>query len=584
MDVLSKLKLVPELPGCYLWKNKDNQVIYVGKAKNLRKRMQSYFRNDNSPKTQMLVKNIASFDIETTPSEIDALLLEINLINKHDPKYNIKIKNSFLPSYIEINFDNQQVARVTKRFKKQKNSYFFGPFPDGYSGYKLTKILNEVFPFSKCLAPNSGKPCLNYELGQCLGQCFRKITQEEKDMYLAKAKAFLNGNTKEVEELIIQKIEKFSKIHNFESAIKFKEYLHTISNIKEKQNIVFTDSLNRDYASFFNDDNLISISISNIRFGNFIGTTNYLFEIKNEEPNNFFEKFIFEYYSKNIKPDVLYVHEESLMLSNVLECKVESAKTGKNYELLNNSQTHAKEKLLLDKKEFELKLARKKQSFDDLMKSIQLSKLNEIELMDISSFAGENQVGVVINYNNGDFDKNKYRKYIIETTDKQDDYQSMYEVAYRHFRNKLLNKENMPDLLIVDGKYQVKNVLKAISELKLNVKVIGVVKDDKHAASAIIDSELKIINLNKRTGLWELIYLLQEEVHRFAISFARNKKSKELFTSSLDEFKFLTEEDKNNLFNTFKTARQIYIAKESDLSKVISPNKAKKLIIQLNNK
>lgn len=568
---------IPQNPGCYLWKDKDNKVIYVGKAKNLRNRMKSYFSGVQSSKTAILVKNISGFDYQVTPSEVDALLLEQNLINKYEPKYNIRVKRGRVYPYIEITSGLNKEIKTTAKISNNGSKYY-GPFPDGVgSAYRIAKLLRETYPLNKCLNPGKNKPCLNYQLGLCMGQCVKEVKESDYKHILSELNSFFNGNTKPMEKILKQKIEVNSAKLMFEEAAKLNNKLHLLDAIAQKQKIIFKDSKHRDVIGFFSTKDILSITISFIRFGNLLSSANYLLEIIGDK-NDLIESFLLNYYQSNLIPDEIILDFDSSLLSKTIKAKFINPIKGIKKELLKNSVLNAELKLKTGKDKMLFEKEKYQKAMKELNEYIHLNNLSTIEMVDISSLGGKDQVGVVVAFKNGNPDKSLYRKYIIDSTDKMDDYQAIYEVTYRHFRQKLLKKLPLPDLFIVDGKHQIQFAKKALIELKLDVSLIGLKKNKHHETEALFTIDQKQFKLQQRSSLYITLGIIQDEVHRFAIKFHNERSTRNILTNSLDQFKFLTKDDQNILFNEFETYRNIKLANEKQLQKVIGLKKAKKLI------
>ncbi len=570
---------IPSKPGCYLWKNNQDEVIYVGKAKNIKKRMKSYFNNSVSSRTKLLVKNTFDYDFEIAPTEIDALLLEQNLINKYNPKYNLRIKSGSTYPYIELTKGPNHTIRTSTKIKKNGSKYY-GPFPHGVgSAYKLTKLLKEIYPINLCKSPGSGVPCLNYQMGLCMGQCVKKVSEEDYKPVLADLNAFLNGDTNKITKFLEEKIILYSNKLMFEEANMFKDKLFLVNNLKEKQVVIFQDGKHRDVIGWSIQKHFLSISISYIRFGNLLSTANYVFEIITDA-DDLLETFLFEYYQNNLIPDEIITHLENNNLKEVLEIPFFNPKIGSKKDILENTIINSKIKL----ENYLLNLEQEKQIYKNYLKELQsyikINQLKNVEMIDISSFAGEEQVGSVIAFKNGRPYKNLYRKYIIKDIVEMNDYKAIEEVTYRHFRNKLINKQDLPDLLIIDGKNQIHNAIKVLKELRLDEKifVIGLIKDERHNTKAIFTSKEEIFKLNPRSDLYILLGLMQDEVHRYVIQFHHQRVEKKLLTTSLDKYVFLTTENKNNLFAEFVSVRNIKLANEKQLAKIIGTVRAKKLL------
>lgn len=570
------LTQVPNSPGCYIWLSKDGEVLYVGKAKNLKKRMLSYMKPSRATVT-LLMNETFSYEFITTKTELDSLILEQTLINKYEPKYNIRIKYSSTYPYIKIDTRNGIKISLANRFKKIKGVKYYGPFPQGYGVSKIIKMINELFPTEKCLEPDSGKPCLNYQMGRCLGYCIKKVANEEIQNYLIEIVDFFKGNILNVKKKIINKIEVLSNKEKFEEAIKYREFLELVSKYSGKHSIQFSDSRNVDIFGWVLKEDFLSISIGIVRFGNLVGMENHIVKSYSSSIESEVETFIQLYYNNHVNPDYIYI-QKYIQTKN----KSKIPKKGNALKILEEVKTHSSKKVESSINILKIKEKRFNDSINELKKITKLSKLSTIELFDVSSTMGSEQVGVVVSYKNGNKYTNGYRKYVIKTIDKMDDYASMEELAYRHFKSKIANGETMPDLFIVDGKHQVEIVRKVLITFKLDVNVIGSIKNEKHDTDSIY-VEGKIIQLKEKSPLYLLIGNMQDEVHRFAINFHRSRRKKNLIKTELSLIKILTKEDINKLFNTFGSIRQIKISSQKELEKIIGIKKAKVIIKHFEN-
>ncbi len=523
------LSSVPNKPGCYLWKDKDNNIIYVGKAKKLRNRMSQYFRDDVNPKTKLLVKNIDSFDYVLTENDSSSLITELNLINKYSPKYNIKLKQTKSYPYIKLS-NNPLKIEIKRKYKKDVNSKYFGPFPEGFGPGKILKLLESIYPIGKCLGKNNNLPCINYQLGLCLGYCFKnkeELLKEEKLIFQNVSK-FLKGNVSEVQDFIIKRIETYSEKQMFEQAMKINSMIPIIERYKENQKIIFEDEKDRDIIGFYYDDGVLSVAISYIRYGKLLTTHKELISIYVSPFEDSLIQFLQNYYLQNYIPHEIITNLpiENFDLEEIRR-KIINPQKGIKLKLLNLAFEQSKLKYESEKEIFELKIKKKQNAITNLKEILKLSSLNNVEMVDISNLNGKHQVGAVVSFKDFSPNKDLYRKYSLE--DGNDDYKNIYEVTYRHFRRKMLEKIEFPDLYIVDGKNQIKSAKKALDDLKITkTNIIGLVKNKKHDTHAIITHDNEVIVLPERSELYLLLGEIQDEVHRFAIEYHRNKKTKEL--------------------------------------------------------
>ncbi len=529
------LSNVPQKTGCYIWKDINDNVIYVGKAKNLKKRMSQYFLENTNNKTKLLVKNINSFEYVLTENESSALILELNLINKFNPKYNIKLKQIKNYPYIKISKSPLKVE-LSKNFKKQRDVKYFGPFPEGFGPGKIKKLIESIFPVNKCLSKNKKekKPCLNYEINLCIGYCVEddeKKLKELEEINFKKVENFLKGNINEVKKLIKNIIDEYSKRKMFEQAMHLNSLLPILEKYKEKQISIFNDEKNIDIIGTFYQDNILSISITYIRFGKQLLTTKKLITIYDLDYKDSLSNYLNDYYYNNFVPSEIItdiIFEKNSLLLEIKEI-IKNPKIGKKNELLNLTNEYAKINYETNKDFFELKLKNKNKAVDKLKEMLGIKNLKLIEMIDISNLNGKFQVGSITSFDNFYPNKNYYRRYSLDENEIQNDYQSIYDVTYRHFRRKLMEKNPLPNLFIVDGKNQISNAIQAIEDLNIkNIQVIGLIKNKKHDTSSIIKNNKEIIEILDNE-VYLLLGKIQDETHRFTIEYFRNKKNKEMF-------------------------------------------------------
>lgn len=521
------LKNVPNKPGCYLWKDITGEVIYVGKAKRLKSRMKQYFTLNQNPKTSMLVKHITDFEYVLVPSEVDALIVELNLINKYSPKYNIKLKETKTYPYLLLKKYPMLRLEITKNLKKNPGGKYFGPFPEGFGPKKVLKLVESIYPVGKCLKPYSGEECLNYQLGICPGYCIGDVNEEKIDRIYNDVKNFLSGDVNKTIKKIELRINDFSSRKMYEQAKEFYNKLFLVRHYKEKQKSYFNDQKHRDFISYNANDGFISIAISHVRFGKLINTTKIMFKVFDLDYRNAFMQYIINYYNTHLIPHEIILKKE-YGFNKYMRANFIIPKKGTKKELLEIANEQSLLKLSEEREELALKIKRREKGIRDLRQLLQLQSLKEIELVDISHFAGKNQLGVVVNFDNFLPEKNKYRKYNLD--EENDDYRHIYEVTYRHFRRKLLEKDRLPNLFIVDGKFQIKYAKQALKELNINdVKVIGLFKDGRHNTVGIITEKLEKIKFGENRDLYILLGYMQDEVHRFAIRGQREKSAKDIF-------------------------------------------------------
>ena len=573
-----KLALLPSKPGCYIHKDKNGNVIYVGKAKNLKKRVSSYFNKIHTGKTKALVDNINDFEYIVTNSEIESFILEINLIKKYSPKYNILLKDDKTYPYIELT--NEKYPRVkiirTKTRKKTK-SKLFGPFPNVVSARKTVDLINRIYPLRKC---NTLKKdlCLYYHINECLGYCKYNISKEQIDLMIKEITEVLNGNYKEITKKLEEEMFKESENLNYEKALELKKMIEDVKTTISKQIVVSNVKYNFDVFGYYVKDNYLSIETLFIREGIIIGRVHKIFDIT-DEINDVYLRYITNFYEKYELPKEIIIQDENdiSLLSTYLNIKVNCPKKGDIKHILdmaiNNAEIYLNEKLEIVKKDLKIK----KEVEDKLKSLLNLTSLKRIDLFDNSHLFGTYYVGCMVVYEDLEPNKNLYRKYKI-SLDVKDDLSAMKEVIYRRYYRMLLDKEVYPDLIIIDGgSLQIKVVVEVLNSLGLSIKVIGLKKDDKHKTNIIVDDNLNEISIKQDNHLFLYLTKMQDEVHRFAISFHRDLKSKGSLESVLSNVSGLGDKRRTALLKKYGSLKKIEEASIDELKSIIPEEIAKNL-------
>ena len=573
-----KLALLPSKPGCYIHKDKNGNVIYVGKAKNLKKRVSSYFNKIHTGKTKALVDNINDFEYIVTNSEIESFILEINLIKKYSPKYNILLKDDKTYPYIELT--NEKYPRVkiirTKTRKKTK-SKLFGPFPNVVSARKTVDLINRIYPLRKC---NTLKKdlCLYYHINECLGYCKYNISKEQIDLMIKEITEVLNGNYKEITKKLEEEMFKESENLNYEKALELKKMIEDVKTTISKQIVVSNVKYNFDVFGYFVKDNYLSIETLFIREGIIIGRVHKIFDIT-DEINDVYLRYITNFYEKYELPKEIIIQDENeiSLLSTYLNTKVNCPKKGDIKHILdmaiNNAEIYLNENLEIVKKDLKIK----KEVLEKLKSLLNLTSLKRIDLFDNSHLFGTYYVGCMVVYEDLEPNKNLYRKYKI-SLDVKDDLSAMKEVIYRRYYRMLLDKEVYPDLIIIDGgSLQVKVVVEVLNSLGLSIKVIGLKKDDKHKTNIIVDDNLNEISIKQDNHLFLYLTKMQDEVHRFAISFHRDLKSKGSLESVLSNVSGLGDKRRTALLKKYGSLKKIEEASIDELKSIIPEEIAKNL-------
>lgn len=567
-----KLSLVPHLPGSYQMKNKEGTIIYVGKAKDLHRRVSSYFNRTHTGKTAKMVSEIADFTYIVAGSETEAFIMEINLIKQYDPKYNILLKDDKSYPYIEYIAKPYPKLKVSRylNIRKKDNKKLFGPYPNAYAARKIVNLLNRLYPLKKCEG-NPKKLCLYYHIEECLGYCEKninrdKMLQMEKDIL-----SFLNGNDKILTDKMKQKMNQYSEALNFEMAYELKKDLDYINVVLDKQKVELHDLTNRDLIGYYFDKGYISIQIFFLRNGKLVGGHTDIFAIISE-PQDEIETYILNFYTRHEIPKEILMGEElnKEVIGNILNNKCSTPTRGPKRKLLNMATTNAKINLeneleLIIKDEYKTELAN-----EELKKILKLSVLDRIDLFDNSNLFGDFSVSGMVVFKNGKPAKNEYRKYKI-SIDKNDDYNTMKEVIYRRYYRALLDKTELPNLIIVDGGINQINACKSILEdLNLPIKVCGLRKNDKHRTNDLLDGNTyEEIPIEKDSNVFHYLTRMQDEVHRFTINYHRMIRSKGSISSILDNIEGIGDKRKKDLIRTFGSVSKMENATIEELEKII---------------
>lgn len=581
-----ELSLVPHLPGCYLMKNKDNIVIYVGKSKNLKNRLSSYFNREHTGKTMMLVREIDHFEYIVTNTEMESLLLEINLIKKYNPKYNILYRDDKSYPYIELTNDKVPILRIVRRInvKKIKNN-LFGPYPNVGAARKVVEILNRIYPLRKCKNYEK-RECLYYHIGQCLGYCTKDIDEEVIKEMKKEIISFLNGNTKVLTDRITEKMKKYSDNMEYEKALEYKDLLDYINITTERQKVDLDNSVNIDVASYYAKDNYISIQILFIRGGKLLDRNRNIFPMIDTEEEEF-SRYLSEFYSKNVSmpkevlvPDVI----DKEVFEGVFKIKFITPIKGERKRILDlaydNARIYYEEQMTYIKRD-EDKITN---ALNELKEKLKIDSVDRIELFDNSNLFGTFNVSGMVVFVLGKPSKKDYRKFKI-TNDKNDDYSTMREVIYRRYFRVLKDNLEKPNLIIVDGGIGQINVAReVINSLGLNIPVCGLKKDDKHSTNVLLGlDEVEEIKIDKRSDLFLLLTKMQTEVHNFTISYHKQIRSKGALSGVLDNIDGIGEVRKNKLLKKYKTISKMKEASIEELEEILPKNVAVMFKEFLNN-
>ena len=567
-----KLALVPELPGSYQMKDIDGNIIYVGKAKNLKRRLKSYFTGRVTGKTKKLVSDIVDFEYIVTSSELESLILEITLIKKYNPKYNILLKDDKSYPYIEFTKDKYPILKVVRNTKKKKNkSNLYGPFPNVGAARRVVEMLNRIYPLRKC--EKLGKEyCLYYHIGECLGYCKNNVDMEKLEEMKKEIIAFLNGDSSHVLKELNEKMLDASEKLNFEKANEYKQMIEDIKITLKNQKIVLNKEINLDLFNFYSEENYLSIQVFFIRGGTLFGRSKKIINITDTEEESFIE-YIIQFYEKELLPKEILVPEgiDSDILSKYLNVSVRTPYRGDMKNLMQLAGENAK--IILDEELKTITQDAKIRNYAVKELSIILGgkKVERIETFDNSHLFGTYYVAGMVVFDNFIPQRNEYRKFKIDTNTK-DDLKAMEEVIYRRYYRLLMEKGKMPDLIIVDGgETQVNVAKKILDELNLKITLMGLKKDDHHRTSVIVNSNLQEIELDPHGHLFHFLTRIQDEVHRFAITYHRQIKNKGTLSSVLEMIPGIGVKRRQELLRKFSSLKKIKEASIEELSKVI-PN------------
>lgn len=567
-----KLKTIPHLPGSYQMRNINNTVIYVGKAKDLYKRVNSYFKGNVTGKTAKMVSEVVDFTYITTSTEQEAFILELNLIKEYDPKYNILLKDDKSYPYIEYISKPYPKLKVSRYLsvKRKDKKLLFGPYPNAYAARKIVNLINRLYPLKKC----EGMPkdvCLYFHIGECLGYCSKKIDKEALDKMEKDILEFLRGNDKILIDKIMEKINTFSNMLNFEAALELKKELDYIKVVLDKQKVELHDYINRDVISYYLDEGIVSVQILFVRNGKIVGGNNdkfYLISDILDEVNSYILKF----YERHEVPKELLVEKDlsAEIIGNILGTKVVAPEKGKKKNLLNMAKENAK--IALEQEITIIKNDEKRSVLanDELRKLLNMKVLNRIDSFDNSNLFGTYAVSGMVVFKNGKPAKKEYRKYKV-SVDKNDDYNTMREVVYRRYYRCMVEQSEMPDLILVDGGVSQINACKSVlDELHLNIKVCGLRKDDHHRTNELVDGDtLNTIEIPRMSDVFHYLTRIQDEVHRYTITYHKTLRDKGSIGSLLDNIDGIGSVRKKELIKKYGSVKKMGEASVEELSLII---------------
>lgn len=583
----NKLKLLPDLPGCYMMKDINSRIIYVGKAKNLKNRVRSYFKSSHEGKTAKLVSEIRDFETIITSTDKEAFLLEITLIQKHKPYYNIKLKRGTGYPYIKITHEKDPQLKIVSQVKKD-GGYYFGPYPNVYAATETLQLLQKVYPLRRCNGYQK-RPCLYYHMGQCLGACFKEVPQSEYEKQIKKIKSFLNGNVSKIKKELEQKMKTASENLEFERAAEIRDQIHYVEMTVEKQKIISNDNTPRDLFAFYMNKGWLSLQIFSIRQARLMKREKRLFPCI-DMPEAELESFILQFYNQKnrILPKEILVPSgmDKETLSEILGTPVKTPQRGQKRDLLEMAQKNAK--LVLEEKFRLLELDERKTTgaMNEITDALGLPNGHRIEAFDHSHLQGEDLVSAMVCFIDGKPEKTEYRKYKLKNVDHADEAASTREVIYRRYSRLLKEKANLPDLILMDGaSVQINAAVDVLhNQLGIDIPVAGMVKNDRHKTADLMTENDEKIGLDPKSEGFYLLQRIQDEVHRFAITFHRQVRSKNSLASRLERIQGVGPKTRIKLLRNYGSLKNISAASVEDLESLgISKKVAQTIKLSLKN-
>ncbi|MDK4000880.1 excinuclease ABC subunit UvrC [Staphylococcus pseudintermedius] len=582
--IKQKLGVLPMEPGCYLMKDRQNQVIYVGKAKKLRNRVRSYFTGAHDTKTTRLVREIVDFEYIVTSSETESLLLELNLIKKYQPRYNILLKDDKSYPFIKITKERHPKLIVTRTVRKGSGKYF-GPYPNAYSAHETKKLLDRIYPFRKC-DKMPDRLCLYYHIGQCLGPCVYPVQQEEYGRMTKEITDFLNGEDKMILKNLEEKMIKASENLEFEQAKEYRDLIQHVNNLTKKQKIMSVDQTVRDVFGYHVDKGWMCIQVFFIRQGNLIEREATMFPLQ-QTPEEEFYTFIGQFYQLNqhFLPKEVHIPKQLdvEMVHTVVDTNIVTPQRGQKKQLVDMANKNAR--IALENK-FEL-IARDEsrtvKAIEQLADAMGIQIPIRIEAFDNSNIQGVDPVSAMVSFVDGKPDKKGYRKYKIKSVEGPDDYKSMQEAVRRRYTRVLNEGLPLPDLIIVDGgKGHMSSVADVLeNELGLDIPIAGLAKNDKHQTSELLYGETaQVVPLKKNSQAFYLLQRIQDEVHRFAITFHRQTRQKTGLRSILDQVEGIGPKRKTKLLRTFGSIKKMREASVETLQEAGLPKKTAEVLFK----
>ena len=568
--IQSKLELLPTSPGCYIHKDKNGSIIYVGKAKNLRNRVRSYFRGSHDTKTEALVSEIEDFEFIVTESNIEALLLEINLIKENKPKYNIMLKDDKSYPFIKITNETYPRLIITRQVKKDGGLYF-GPYPDVGAANEIKRLLDRLFPFRKCTNPPE-KVCFYYHLGQCKAHTICQVDSQYFKELAQEVAAFLKGQDDQIIEDLRGKMAGAAQAMEFEKAAEYRDLIQSIGTLRTKQRVMAKDLQNRDVFGYYADKGWMCVQVFFVRQGKLIERDVNLFPYYND-PDEDFLTYIGQCYQEksHLKPNEILIpadiDEEAVRA--IVDTKVLKPQRGEKKQLVNLAIKNARVSLQQKFDLLEKSIEKTQGAIENLGQLLNIPTPVRIESFDNSNIMGTSPVSAMVVFVNGKPSKKDYRKYKIKNVVGPDDYASMREVIKRRYSRVIRDGLTPPDLIVIDGGQGQVNVAREViqEQLGLDIPIAGLQKNDKHQTHELLFGDpLQVVELSRNSQEFFLLQRIQDEVHRFAITFHRQLRSKNSFSSQLDGIEGLGPKRKQNLMKHFKSLTKI---KEASVDQIV---------------
>ncbi len=576
MKLKDKLSTLPMEPGCYIMKDKDGIIIYVGKAKKLKNRVNQYFVGAHDYKTTKLVSLIADFDTIVTSNEKESLILEINLIKKHRPRFNIMFMDDKSYPYIKITQEKYPKLTVVRELKKDKKANYYGPFPDASAAHNMASLLNSIYPLRKCgILPK--KVCLYYHLGQCLGPCEFKIDDDVYPNMIKEIVQVLKGDDKALRLRLNQQMTAATEKLNYEKAMIFRDFLRSLDHVQDKQMVNQENRIDRDAFNYYEKDGMLTITVLIVRGGQLMDR-HLLTQILVDDAVESFENFILQYYDSQALPKELIIpaNFDSNNISSILNVKVIQPQRGELKKLLDlvllNAMNHHRQHSKIEKKNNELH----DKAINELKSKLNLDSVYRIELYDNSHIQGQFASSACVVFLEGSPSKKDYRLYNLHNG--ANDVKNMEEVIYRRFIRAIKENQTLPNLILMDGGYtQIQAAIRSMESLDIHIPTYGLVKDDKHTTSALMDKFGDRIELKDNQETFFLLSRMQDEVHRFVLSHHQKRRSKAQTKSILEEIEGIGPKRRLALLKAFKSVQGIMDAPLEMIEEVVGKTLAKDL-------